>query len=438
MAATLDGYNGARSIALGNAYVGLADDGYSIFSNPAGLAQVNSFSIVSMYSQPDTGISFSSVGTLFPRTPWGNLGIAYRRLSLTGFQASTETVDYADQEIIVALAGRYGDRLSAALSLHYFLRGLSRSVSGFDGVNGSGTAVDLGLKYDQFSWLKLGLALQDYSGVISYGDGTRTRLDPNLVLGSSGRIIGPGALFSREAQELTANLDLSQSNGQPPLFRTGVEWWPLPFLAARCGLEQSLAEIQGTTNQLTTFNNWTAGIGLKFPGVTFDYALYRYGDSTGDQTHYFSLSYSELPDDSADWRVTTPESAAVASVESAVKRIPRKHFSDVPGRHYAREAIEVLATAGIMDGFPDGKYYPEQKLTRGEFDAIISIARNTMPAFVSDPSAPQTRAEAARLLGSTERLLRPKATITRAETAVLIYNTYWARAQIKRFPPIGD
>jgi hypothetical protein len=433
---SLSGYNGARPIALGNAYVGLADDGYSIYSNPAGITGLKAFNIISMYSQPETNISFSSIGAIFPEAFGGWFGLAYRRLSLASFQASSETVDYADQEAIFSFARKWGDRLSAALNVHYFLRGTSRPISGYEGVNGSGSAVDLGLKYVQFTWLNLGLVLQDYGGRIDYKDGSREQLQSSIVLGSSFRLLGPGALLSREAHEVLGNFDLSQNAGRPLLLHSGVEWWPVQFLAARAGVDQSYAEVQGATSQNTIFNNLTAGVGLRFPGVALDYALYRYGDATGDLVHYFSLSYSEVAEDS-EWKVSTPEVSQAGTGEGGtVKKLKKKHFTDVPAGYWARDPIELLATAGVMDGFPDGKYRPNQAMTRGNFDTILSVAKNSLPAFVSEPEELLTRAEAARMLGLTGKTDRPKAPITRAEAAMMLYNTYWAQAIIKRLPPI--
>lgn len=435
---SLSGYNGARPLALGNAYLGLADDGYSLYSNPAGITGVKTFNVVSLYSQPETGVAYASIGAVFPEAFGGWVGVAYKRLSLSGFQASAETVDYADQEAIIALARQYGDQLSAGLNVHFFVKGLSRNVSGFEGANGSGSAIDLALKYRQYSWLSLGLALQDLAGRIDYRDGSRQQLDPTIGLGSSFKLLGQGALLSREAHEVTANLDLSQNGGRPLLLHSGLEWWPVRFLAARFGVEQSFTEVQGATTSNAVFNNLTAGLGLKFPGFSFDYALYRYGDSTGDQVHYFSLSYSEVPDTDGEWRTSTPEAAVATQESQMVKRLKRRHFSDVPKNYWAREAIELLATAGIMDGYPDGRFRPNLKMTRGSFDTILSVARSSMPAFVSEPDQLLSREAAAKMLSLTGNVTRPKAAITRAEAAQMIYKTYWAQAFLKRLPPIED
>ena len=47
-------------------------------------------------------------------------------------------------------------------------------------------------------------------------------------------------------------------------------------------------------------------------------------------------------------------------------------YSDVPSNHWAAEAIKAVAGAGIMSGYPDGTFRPEQTVTRAELAAAIA------------------------------------------------------------------
>lgn len=47
-------------------------------------------------------------------------------------------------------------------------------------------------------------------------------------------------------------------------------------------------------------------------------------------------------------------------------------FKDVPEEHWAYEAIEDLAKKGIINGYKDGTFKPEQPITRAEMATIIS------------------------------------------------------------------
>lgn len=47
-------------------------------------------------------------------------------------------------------------------------------------------------------------------------------------------------------------------------------------------------------------------------------------------------------------------------------------FKDVPETHWAYKAIEALAEQGILNGYEDGTFKPEQPVTRAEIATIIS------------------------------------------------------------------
>jgi hypothetical protein len=46
-------------------------------------------------------------------------------------------------------------------------------------------------------------------------------------------------------------------------------------------------------------------------------------------------------------------------------------YSDVPADHTHREGIERAAELGLVQGFPDGTFRPEQPVTRGQLATIL-------------------------------------------------------------------
>ncbi|HLO50067.1 MAG TPA: S-layer homology domain-containing protein [Kamptonema sp.] len=71
-----------------------------------------------------------------------------------------------------------------------------------------------------------------------------------------------------------------------------------------------------------------------------------------------------------------PAKVNSAAQPASTKVTPIK-FSDVPDRYWARIFIERLAERKIITGFSDGKFQPEQPVTRAELAAIIEgIATN--------------------------------------------------------------
>lgn len=49
-------------------------------------------------------------------------------------------------------------------------------------------------------------------------------------------------------------------------------------------------------------------------------------------------------------------------------------FSDLSKDHWAYENITTLADKGVINGYPDGTYLPENSVTRGEFLKLIMTA----------------------------------------------------------------
>jgi hypothetical protein len=417
-AAFFSSSTGARPLAMGNAFVGLADDGSALFVNPAGLADRTGLTLVSMYTQPDPEITFTSLGganVLFG----GVLGFGYRSQTNANIPISTtESVDFSNTELLLAYARPVSELVSVGADLRLLSKGPSKSFSGSDGVTASGTAADLSLKYRYSPALSLGLIWQDIGGKLTYKNGAVETFPASFVVGSSYKFSWP----------IIFDLDLNKVEEKPFLLHAGLEWSPVSLLALRAGLDQSSA---GTGT--TTYTNMTGGLGIKVSGITLDYALFKQGDPTGAISHYFSFGYVGVPKTPPPVVTTypTPEPTPEA-------KIPRVQFPDIPAKHWAKTEIEELATAGLIWGYPDGNFNPNKKLSRAEFASIVATAKHLEPIPVDNPNKLITRGDAAKLLDLTDPISKPTATITRAEAAVLLYKTPFAQAALKRLPPLEN
>lgn len=54
-----------------------------------------------------------------------------------------------------------------------------------------------------------------------------------------------------------------------------------------------------------------------------------------------------------------------------VKKQMEKRFSDVEDGYWAKDIIEAIADAGLMQGYPDGTFKPDQPVTRAELAAVL-------------------------------------------------------------------
>ena len=55
-------------------------------------------------------------------------------------------------------------------------------------------------------------------------------------------------------------------------------------------------------------------------------------------------------------------------------KIYSQKFSDVPKTHWAFDYIAEMTERGVLNGYPDGKFYPENNITRAEFAKIMTVA----------------------------------------------------------------
>src|SRR4029079_6571195 len=104
----------ARAPGMGNAFVGLADDVYALYYNPAGLAQLKRPELATSYTRlllglsDNSNLSSSFVGYAHPlkEGKWGTAAVAWQQLSLnSGF--------YQDQALYMS----YGTSAQDVLGL---------------------------------------------------------------------------------------------------------------------------------------------------------------------------------------------------------------------------------------------------------------------------------------------------------------------------------
>ncbi|MEK0316744.1 immunoglobulin-like domain-containing protein, partial [Cohnella sp. 56] len=112
--------------------------------------------------------------------------------------------------------------------------------------------------------------------------------------------------------------------------------------------------------------------------------------------------------------------------------------------HWAKPAIEALAGAGVIQGYGNGSFKPNNTITREEMVAIMSrlidmehVAKDTTKGNFTDTSrsfaadAIKQSAEAGIINGKANDKFDPKSNATRAEALTLILNTLNLNPDIK-------
>jgi hypothetical protein len=252
---------GARPKGMGDAFTGVADDGNSIYWNPAGIARIEKSQLSVMHKDLfGLGlINYEFLGYVHPNVGNGSLGFSWIRLDTT---RNVEFMDYSENIYIISYGMRIAIPLSLGANIKYY------SVDYKEG--GSGLGADIGILYQTFAGhLNLGLLYQDFNRPkIRWETQAEDQLPANLRLGIGFR---PN-LFMNFALDLDKLLDSFIET------HLGVEWW---LLNRGMGLRI------GGINQDRGKWNFTLGGSLGYRFFRFDYAWERHYDLGG--THLFSL-----------------------------------------------------------------------------------------------------------------------------------------------------
>ena len=479
---------GARSLGMGKAYVAFAEDGETIFMNPAGLGTIDGPKLTSMYANLLNDVRYAVLGGTYP-TEYGVIGGGLVSTGVSdialydGSGSSTGTASYGNNVLFLSygfelsqlaelgivtdyllakmptetsLLAKYGKNIYLGGSLKYFTQGGSGVGSAG---NGSGIDLDVGVLYKPNSWLSLGLCQQNllpmsFGGSMSYSSGVKESIPSISKLGARVKVLGEGGLYQYGNNEFDIALDYDMHIYKPVISTAhiGAEYWvPIPrevmgvkipkkMLAIRAGLDQD----PGPDGVI---NNITAGIGLRYAGVQFDYAYHSYNDIPENATHYFSISYvggEEKPvkkpkekkekvvesaaalievEAPADKLITRDKSIEVRGsvlkdetvvevnalpvdieektfikeigleqagkhlivvraqdkdgTEEEVKRrvLRLVTFMDVAEDHWAIEPIGYCGTAGLIEGYPDGTFRPNRALSRAELATLLVRAK---------------------------------------------------------------
>lgn len=276
---------GARAVAMGGAFTGVPGDPFSIYWNPAGLA----------YPGPDKTLGFfhneyfQGLGQEFlaytvptRSGAWG-LGLDYfysgkdmeRR---SGLNEADPLSPISPSEgkfgaYDLAFSAGYGFRTGEGLALGGAVKFIRQSI---DDETGTAPALDFGA-LRSFTWrggdYTAGLA------VLNLGPGVKFvsrsyDLPLTFKAGLSRRLPDSGALVSFEADKPVDNY---------PSFILGVEYPLTDRLALRSGYRYRLYG-----NELGAWSGFSAGAGVAFDQLTFDYAFTPFG--VLGNSHRFSIN----------------------------------------------------------------------------------------------------------------------------------------------------
>lgn len=257
----------ARVMAMGGSFVALADDGFAIYYNPAGLYQVTDYQFHSSYQRP-FGLSFLShswVDLAVPMGDYGTLGFSFQKLGVEykGVDMEGEKTFQFGQGF--KLMGDIHSWLSLGYALNLYSLEFGRSVEG----EALGSAHTFGLNIGVLAGLWQRTRLGFMAGNINnpqMGKSFKYDLPQAIILG----------ICYSPYEGFITNWDVEKELNNQTQLHFGAEGRLNNSLSLRVGLQNNP-------------NFYTLGMGIYYQGISFDYA-FSYNSEPGS-THQFTLGY---------------------------------------------------------------------------------------------------------------------------------------------------
>jgi len=273
---------------MGEAQVGLADDVYSTYWNPAGMAQLRSQELGAVYTKYLESINEQYLAYAYPTQGKGTFGASLTYLSVGSIQGTdaqdTQTSSVDSNDLALGLSySRY---------LHYDPRtgaGIAAGITGkviresLASVSGKAYAVDAGLLFTPgLAW---GETLQGLKGGLAVKNlGTSLKFDQESF--PLPRVLTAGASYTGHflGEAMTVALDARQPNDSQRSIGVGMELLTLGIFAARVGY----------TSAGDLGNGLRVGAGLRFRTIQVDYAYAAQGDFGAVQRIGITFKFAPL------------------------------------------------------------------------------------------------------------------------------------------------
>ncbi|OGR89664.1 MAG: hypothetical protein A2992_02345 [Elusimicrobia bacterium RIFCSPLOWO2_01_FULL_59_12] len=305
---------GPRAIALGEAQVGLADDVYAAYWNPAGLAHLQVQEAGFVQNQYLEDISEQYLAYALPRPSLGTFAgsLTYLHVGkIQGYDAAgqpTGKVDSSDTSLSLSHARAYfadrrmGSGISVGMTGKYVRERL-------DTVSSGAYAGDLGVMFTPGK--KWGEHLDGWkAGAVVRNLGSALKFDRDAF--SLPGSVNAGLSYAGQwrGESYTLVLDGRQPKAGPRSFGGGIELRTLQFVIVRAGY----------TSEGDLGNGLRLGGGLRFKVVQVDYAYAGAGGFGAAHRIGLTLRFGKVPDN--------PQYAAQRWYDKGMRDYSGRRFTD--------------------------------------------------------------------------------------------------------------
>ncbi|MBU0700766.1 PorV/PorQ family protein [bacterium] len=240
---------GARDLAMGKAFVAVADDATSVYWNPAGLARIQGAEFTWLFVPlfEDTNYSFFSF--VHPTEEFGAFGIGIAALNSGNFEGRNNRAQVTGEltELQRCIILSHGRKISRRLSIGANIKIITEDIASYSDTK---IGMDGAMLFDLRDYLSLGLSVQNI-------------VPPRLKLMDKNETfpitVRAGSALKTLNNNLLLSLDVEKLPSQDYKTHLGAEYWLRHrSVALRMGMDNT--EI-------------TSGVGMDFENYIIDYSL---------------------------------------------------------------------------------------------------------------------------------------------------------------------
>lgn len=254
---------GARAVAMGGAFTGLADDESSLYYNPAGITSFDKHRVILGYHNyfVDMQTGFGGYVRQVNENLFVGGYISYLNygtfIEADQFGIITGEFSGADMVVATTAAMKHGYRLKTGVTVKFIYQSLQN-------FSATGIAVDLGIKYssdrDRYS---AGFAIQNLGKQLSALGGEKFRLPLTFRAGVA---VTPRGLPMRLATDLILPID------NDPIVAIGVEYFEFKPAYFRLGWNSYGSNFRAADSD-DSWAGLSLGVGFDIQKMQFSYAF---------------------------------------------------------------------------------------------------------------------------------------------------------------------
>jgi len=301
---------------MGEAYTGVSDDIDAIYWNPAGLATLKSPELEGMHMQYFQSILYEYAAFAYPTASHGTWGLAVTNLYTNDIQARTQDTDAPtgtfnanDSAYWMSYAYPLSSRLSLGASMKYVRLTLSGAAS-------TAYAADGGVLYDT-DWkdLRLGASFQNVGSQVKFANES----DPLPFTARFGASLSAGSLA--DAPIFLKNLHISSDLIMPRDNQAAVAFGGEYKGRLVDGLSYAIRSGYQTGSTVDGLSGVSAGGGLTFGRVSFDFAWVPFGELGNTYRYAIHVKFGQAEEKTLDKPSLLKQASAASARDTTLEQL---------------------------------------------------------------------------------------------------------------------